>query len=108
MAGYGYGYANFTSQPQQYTAGTFASPNAGTYGYASQTNARVVQTANYQNAGAAYGAGYTSGAPTQQAASTGGYGYFQRAATEQPASYAGQQKTSYATTQGKFTSLIPS
>ena len=100
MAGYGYGYANFTSQPQQYNGGSFASQNAGTYGYATQPG-RVVQQSNFQATSSAYGPAYSAGGQGQasvQAATTGGYGYFQRASEQNP-SYADSQKTSYAPTQ---------
>lgn len=102
MANYGYAYGNFTSQPQQYAAGTYVTQNAGgTYGYSTQPASRVVQ--GYQTAATAYG---TAGYAQQQvptATAPGGYGYFQRAATD-PSAYAAAQKsaTNYATTQGTY------
>ncbi|XP_002153846.1 zinc finger RNA-binding protein isoform X1 [Hydra vulgaris] len=92
MAGYGYGYANFTSQPQQYNGGSFPSQNAATYGYAAQPS-RVVQQSNYQAPSSAYGPAYSAGGQaTVQVATTGGYGYFQRASEQNP-TYAETQKT---------------
>jgi len=114
MASYGYGYGSFTSQPQQYSAGSFPSHTAGTYGYAStQPASRVVQ--GFQTgsaaAAAAAAAGYGTYAQAQAAASipaaaaaaaaaatSGGYGYFQRASDPSTA-YVTTQKTHYATTQ---------
>lgn len=76
MASYGYGYGSFTSQPQQYSAGSFASQTAGSYGYAStQPVSRVVQ--GFQAGGTGYGQTYAQA--SVPAASSGGYGYFQRA-----------------------------
>lgn len=78
MANYGYGYGSFTSQPQQYSAGSFASQTAGSYGYAStQPVSRVVQ--GFQAGGTAAGYGQTYAQASVPAASSGGYGYFQRA-----------------------------
>ena len=98
MANYGYGYGNYTSQPQQYNA---------SYGYAStpQPATRVVQ--GYQQAGAAYGAttGYAQApAPVQAvpAASTGGYGYFQRATSDQSQGGGYNQKNNYSSSQGNI------
>lgn len=91
MANYGYGYGNYTSQPQQFNA---------TYGYTTQPATRVVQ--GYQ-AGTAYGtAGYAQAqAPPVQAvpASSGGYGYFQRA-SDQGQGNAYTQKSNFSTSQG--------
>jgi len=96
MANYGYGYGNYTSQPQQYNA---------SYGYAStpQPATRVVQ--GYQQASTAYGTGYAQAqAPVQAvpAASTGGYGYFQRAASDQSQGGGYNQKSNYSSSQGNF------
>jgi len=95
MANYGYGYGNYTSQPQQYNA---------SYGYAStpQPATRVVQ--GYQQASTAYGTGYAQAqAPVQAVpASTGGYGYFQRAASDQSQGGGYNQKSNYSSSQGNF------
>lgn len=95
MANYGYGYGNYTSQPQQFSAAT--------YGYTSQPATRVVQ--GYQTGTAAYGAttGYTAQpqAPVQAvpaSSGAGGYGYFQRA-SDQSGGYS-QKSTSYSSSTG--------
>ena len=98
MASYGYGYGNFTSQPQQYAAGSYASQN-GSYGYAAAQPpvSRVVQ--GYQQPGtAAYAT--TAFAQPQVPVASAGYGYFQRASD--PNTYAtAQQKSS----QGRFNQI---
>ena len=99
---YSYGYGSSSSglytnqQPQQYSAGTYASPSSATYGYATSQPARVVQ--GYPTATFTTGYTATAAAPAA-AASTGGYGYFQRAsdattafAAPKPASYAAPGK----------------
>ena len=99
MANYGYGYGSYTSQPQQYSAGTYVSQNAGTFAYATQPASRVVQ--GFQSAGTAYGStGYQTATAVPAAAASGGYGYFQRASTDGTAAYGTTQKSSgYASTQ---------
>lgn len=99
MANYGYGYGNYTSQPQQYSAGNFATQNAGSYGYAStQPATRVVQ--GYQTGATAYGTtGYAPQTPVQAVpVSSGGYGYFQRA-SDQGNAY-NQKTSSFNSSQG--------
>lgn len=102
MANYGYGYGNYTSQPQQF--------NPATYGYTSQPATRVVQGYQAAGAAAAYGAttGYAQQAPVQAVpvSSGGGYGYFQRASdpTQQQQQQQGgaagyNQKSNYNTSQ---------
>ncbi|XP_057305924.1 zinc finger RNA-binding protein-like isoform X2 [Hydractinia symbiolongicarpus] len=94
MANYGYGYGNYTSQPQQYSTGTYVSQNAS-YGYSAQQPAasRVVQ--GYQPAGnTGYSAGYAQ-QPQVQSAGSGGYGYFQRASDQNTAYVATQKSQAY-------------
>ncbi|XP_066922566.1 zinc finger RNA-binding protein-like [Clytia hemisphaerica] len=98
MANYGYGYGNYTSQPQQFSAAT--------YGYTSQPATRVVQ--GYQTGTAAYGAttGYAQPAqapvqavPPPASSGAGGYGYFQRA-SDQSGGYS--QKSNFSSSTGNY------
>jgi len=106
MASYGYGYGNFTSQPQQYAAAASYASQNGTYGYAAQPPvSRVVQGYQQPAGTAAYAS--TAFAQPQVPVASAGYGYFQRT-TDPNTAYATAQKTSqgygYGTTAVKATS----
>lgn len=102
MASYGYGYASFTSQPQQYAAASYAATQNGSYGYAAAPPVSRVVQGYQQPAAAAYAT--TAFAQPQVPVASAGYGYFQRGSDPSTAAaYATQtaQKTSqtyYGTT----------